>query len=50
MAMSPFALTLLETEVHKLPAPAWVFGLIAFGILIVLLFITMAIGKGRVHS
>jgi hypothetical protein len=44
-------LTLLETEiVRELPAPAWVFGLIAFVILMALLFITMAIGKGRPHS
>ena len=46
-----FVLPLLETEVaRELPAPAWVFGLIAFVILMALLFITMAIGKGRPHS
>ncbi len=42
-----FGLTLLETE---LPAPAWAFGLIAFGLLFILLMITLAIGKGRPHS
>jgi hypothetical protein len=43
-------LTLLETEVHKLPAPAWAFGVIAFGLLVLLLQITLAIGNGRPHS
>jgi hypothetical protein len=44
-------LTLLETEVgNKLPIPAWGFGLIAFGLLLILLLITMSIGKGRAHS
>jgi len=47
--MITFGLTLLETET-KLPAPPWVFGLIAFVILITLLLVTLAIGKGRVHS
>jgi hypothetical protein len=37
----------LETE---LPIPAIGFGLIALGILVVLLMITLAIGKGRPHS
>jgi hypothetical protein len=48
--MTSFGLTLLETEVNKLPAPAWVFGLVAFAILISLLLVTLAIGKGRAHS
>jgi len=48
--MTTFGLTLLEAEVRELPAPPWVFGLIAFGILIALLLITLAIGKGRAHS
>ncbi len=39
----------LETE-RELPIPAWGFGLIAFVILHALLFITIAIGKGRPHS
>ena len=47
--MMSFGLTLLETE-NELPAPAWVFGLIAFVILMTLLFTTIAIGKGRAHS
>jgi len=47
--MTAYALTLLQTET-ELPAPAWVFGLIAFVILMALLFITIAIGKGRAHS
>jgi hypothetical protein len=42
-------LILLQTE-RELPAPAWVFGLVAFAILIGLLLMTMAIGKGRTHS
>ena len=45
------ALTLLQTEVHReLPIPAWAFGVLAFGILLVLLLITWSIGKGRPHS
>jgi hypothetical protein len=48
--MTSFGLTLLEADVNKLPAPAWVFGLIAFGLLVSLLLITLAIGKGRPHS
>lgn len=44
-------LTLLEAEVvNELPIPAWAFGLIAFGLLILLLLITLSIGKGRTHS
>jgi hypothetical protein len=46
-----FGLTVLETEVHtELPIPAWGFGVLAFAILIALLLITLAIGKGRKHS
>ena len=49
--MSLLGLTLMQAEQAKeLPAPAWVFGMVAFVILIALLFITIAIGKGRVHS
>ncbi len=45
------ALTLLEAEaVRELPIPAWAFGVIAFGLLLVLLLLTLAIGKGRPHS
>ena len=44
-----FGLALLETE-RELPIPAWGFGLIAFVILHLLLFITISIGKGRPHS
>jgi hypothetical protein len=44
-------LTLLETEVgHELPIPAWGFGIIAFVLLMILLGITLSIGKGRAHS
>ena len=44
-------LTLLQTEVTRaLPIPAWGFGVIAFGILSILLLITWSIGKGRPHS
>jgi hypothetical protein len=46
-----FGLTLMETEAHnELPIPAWGFGLLAFAILVVLLLITLSIGKGRRHS
>ena len=45
------ALTLLEAEAaRELPVPAWVIGLIAFGLLIGLLVLTWSIGKGRPHS
>ncbi len=44
-----FGLTLLEVK-HELPVPAWAFGLIGFGLLMVLMFITLSIGKGRAHS
>jgi hypothetical protein len=44
-----FGLALLETE-RELPIPAWGFGLIAFVILHLMLFITIGIGKGRPHS
>ena len=41
----------LETAVeHELPIPAWGFGLMAFGLLLALLLITLSIGKGRPHS
>jgi hypothetical protein len=40
-------LTLLETE---LPMPPIVYGLIAFGLLVALLAVTVALGKGRPHS
>ena len=44
-------LTLLQTEVtRELPIPAWAFGVLAFGILLILLLITWSIGKGRPHS
>ncbi|HEY5978903.1 MAG TPA: hypothetical protein VIT41_04640 [Microlunatus sp.] len=44
-------LILLEAEAHReIPIPAWGFGVIAFGILLILLLITYSIGKGRPHS
>lgn len=44
-------LTLLEAEVtRELPMPAVLFGVLAFGMLLGLLAITLAIGKGRPHS
>jgi hypothetical protein len=43
--------TLLESEaLRELPIPAWAFGVIAFGLLIGLLVLTLAIGRGRPHS
>ena len=45
------ALILLETEAAKeLPIPAWGFGILGFVLLMILLGITMSIGKGRAHS
>jgi hypothetical protein len=45
------ALTLLQTEVtRELPIPAPLFGVLAFGMLTVLLLITWSIGRGRPHS
>jgi hypothetical protein len=44
-------LTLLEAEsLRELPIPAWAFGIIAFALLLGLLALTLAIGKGRPHS
>jgi hypothetical protein len=44
-------LTLLETEItRELPMPAPFFGVLAFIILLLLLLMTLAIGKGRPHS
>jgi hypothetical protein len=44
-------LALLEAEVHReLPMPAWLFGVLGFGLLLGLLAITWSIGKGRPHS
>jgi hypothetical protein len=37
----------METE---LPLPPIVYGLIAFGLLLILLAITVGLGKGRPHS
>ena len=46
-----FGLILLETAAERsLPFPAWMFGVIAFAILVALLLVTLAIGKGRFHS
>ena len=46
-----FGLTLLETAGEvELPIPAWGFGLLALGLLVGLLLVTMSIGKGRPHS
>lgn len=46
-----FGMTLLETAGHtELPIPAWGYGIIAFCILTSFLLITLAIGKGRLHS
>jgi len=44
-------LAVLETGAeNELPIPAWGFGLIAFGLLLALLLMTLSIGKGRPHS
>ncbi len=46
-----FTLTLMETGAEReLPMPPIVFGLVAFALLVVLLLIAMALGKGRPHS
>ncbi len=44
------ALIALQTEVNELPIPPWGIGLIAFGLLAILMLITLAVGKGRPHS
>ncbi len=42
---------MLEAEMTRdLPMPAWAFGILAFVLLLILLFVTLAIGKGRPHS
>jgi hypothetical protein len=44
-------LTLLQAEGGRdLPIPDWAFGILAFLFLLVLLLITLTIGKGRPHS
>ena len=43
-------LALLEAEGPELPMPSWAFGVLAFGLLLALLLITLSIGKGRPHS
>jgi hypothetical protein len=44
-------LTLLQAEAtRELPIPAWAFGVLAFGIFLVLLLITWSIGRGRPHT
>lgn len=50
-----FGPVLLEADVsaeavNELPIPAEAFGVIAFVILLVMLMVTLAIGKGRPHS
>ena len=42
-------LILLEAE-RELPMPAWMFGVVAFVLLVALLLFTMSVGKGRPHS
>ena len=40
-----------ETEqLREFPLPAWLYGVIGFGILLVMLIGTLAFGKGRPHS
>ena len=50
--MLGLGLTLLEVETHarELPVPPWAYGVIGFAILMLMFFITLAIGKGRPHS
>ena len=37
-------------QARELPVPPLAFGLIAFGILVVLLLVTLSFGKGRPHT
>ena len=37
-------------QTRDLPLPPLAFGLIAFGILLALLFVTLSFGKGRPHT
>ena len=39
-----------EEHVNDLPAPAYVFGLLAFGFLLLLMVALLMFGKGRPHS
>ena len=44
-------LTLLNTEIaRELPVPPIVYGIVGFAVLLALLFVTLAVGKGRPHS
>jgi hypothetical protein len=48
--LTPLALGLEEAAHRDLGAPAWAFGVFAFGALLVLLVITLIFGKGRPHG
>jgi len=49
--MSMLIVAAEESEVTRdLPLPPLAIGLIAFGILLALLFITLSFGKGRPHT
>ena len=43
-------LTMATEELRDLPAPAWVFGVVAFVLLIVALVGLLMFGKGRPHA
>ncbi len=44
------ALTVVASEAHEVPIPAWVVGVIAFGILMAALLAVVWFGGGREHS
>ena len=46
----PAHITFVAEELRDLPAPPLVFGLIGFGVLLVLLFGLLMFGKGRPHA
>ncbi len=43
-------ITLAADQKHDLPAPPFVFGLVAFAFLVVLMVALLMFGKGRPHS
>ncbi len=50
MTFGPILLEAEAEALNELPIPAWGFGVIAFAILVFMLVVTLAIGKGRPHS
>lgn len=49
-ALLPMVTALAAEETRELPVPPWVVGLLALGILLALLMMTLSFGKGRDHT